>query len=256
MPKLSHLLERSIVIQASREVVFRYFTDSTRWAAWWGPGSTIDARPGGRVYIRYPTGDEAAGEVVEVRAPERIVFTYGFMRGTPIPVGESRVSIELEAIDGGTRLQLVHELEDAAARDEHVQGWRYQLSLFGNLVADDQNAGAAALVDEWFAAWAEPDVGARTRTLERIAQPGVQFRDRFSVIDGMGELVQHISGAQRFMAGVRLERTGAVRHCQGLVICDWTATSGDEPRGSGMNVFEVRPDGRFGRVTGFWNARG
>ena len=25
----------------------RYFTDNTRWAAWWGPGSTIDPRPGG-----------------------------------------------------------------------------------------------------------------------------------------------------------------------------------------------------------------
>lgn len=257
MTKLLHELERSIVIQASREVVFRYFTDSTRWAAWWGAGSTIDARPGGRVYIRYPTGDEVAGEVVAVKAPERIVFTYGYVRGTPFPAGESRVTIELEAaeVGGATRLRLVHEMEDAAARDDHVQGWRYQLSLFGNLVADDQNAGAAALVDDWFAAWADPDVAARTRTLERVAQPGVRFHDRFSSIEGMGELVQHISGAQRFMPGVRIERTGAVRHCQGLVICDWTAKAGDEPRGSGMSVFDVRADGRFGSVTGFWNAR-
>lgn len=255
MPKLLHQLERSIVIQASREVVFRYFTDPTQWAAWWGAGSTIDARPGGRVYIRYPTGDEVAGEVVEVRAPERIVFTYGYVRGTPFPVGESRVTIELEESDGSTRLRLAHEMDDAAARDDHVQGWRYQLSLFGNLVADDQNAGAAALVDDWFAAWADPDVAARTQTLERIAQPGVQFRDRFSVIEGRGELVHHIGAAQRFMAGIRLERTGTVRHCQGMVICDWTAKAGDEPRGSGTSVFELCADGKFGAVTGFWNAR-
>lgn len=256
MPNLLHQLEREIAIQASREVVFRYFTDSTKWAAWWGAGSTIDARPGGRVYIRHPTGDEVEGEVLAVEEPERIVFTYGYVRGTPIRVGESRVTVQLEATHarGATRLRLVHGFEDAAVRDEHVQGWRYQLSLFGNLVADAQNAGASALVDDWFAAWAEPDVAARTRTLERIAQPDVQFRDRFSVIDGMAELVQHISGAQRFMPGIRLERTGAVRHCQGLVICDWTAKSGEQTRGSGMNVFELRADGRFGSVTGFWNA--
>ena len=34
-------------IEADRETVFRYFTDSGRWAAWWGAGSTIDPRPGG-----------------------------------------------------------------------------------------------------------------------------------------------------------------------------------------------------------------
>ena len=48
------VLERVVEISARRDTVFRYFTDSERCAAWWGSGSTIDARPGGSVRIRYP----------------------------------------------------------------------------------------------------------------------------------------------------------------------------------------------------------
>ena len=66
--ELPHRLDRTILIEAPREAVFRYFTDNTRWSAWWGAGSTIDARPGGRVLIRYPNAVEATGEVVEVSA--------------------------------------------------------------------------------------------------------------------------------------------------------------------------------------------
>jgi uncharacterized protein YndB with AHSA1/START domain len=43
---LPYELKRVLVIQASRETVFRFFTDEARWAAWWGAGSTIDPRPG------------------------------------------------------------------------------------------------------------------------------------------------------------------------------------------------------------------
>ena len=144
MSALAHRLDRTIVINAPREAVFRYFTDSSRWANWWGAGSTIDSRPGGRICIKYPEGTEVAGEVVEVHPPERIVFTYGYVSGNPIPAGSSRVTIQLAAERGATRLTLTHELGDAASRDQHIQGWRYQLSLFSNVVADEINAGAAA----------------------------------------------------------------------------------------------------------------
>ena len=69
MTVLAHQLDRTLVIGAPPALVFRYFTDSDRWAAWWGAGSTIDARPGGRVYIRYPGNVEAVGEVIDVSPP-------------------------------------------------------------------------------------------------------------------------------------------------------------------------------------------
>lgn len=61
---LPHRLDRTIRIRADRDTVFRFFTDEGRWATWWGAGSSIDSRPGGRMLIRYPNGVEASGEVV------------------------------------------------------------------------------------------------------------------------------------------------------------------------------------------------
>src|SRR5215471_14061177 len=144
MQELPYNLNRTVLIRARREAVFHFFTDSARWASWWGAGSTIDAKPGGKVYVRHPNGIESAGEVVEVKPPERIIFTYGFVSGNPIPVGSSRVTIRLEAEESGTRLHLHHEFNEAGPRDAHVQGWRFQLSLFANAVANEVHADAAA----------------------------------------------------------------------------------------------------------------
>jgi uncharacterized protein YndB with AHSA1/START domain len=253
MTVLPYTLDREIVIGATPEIVFRFFTDSPRWAAWWGAGSTVDPRPGGRVYIRHPDGTEASGEVLELAPPDRFVFTYGFANGKPIPPGASRVTITLAEAADGTHLSLAHELPDAAARDEHVQGWRFQLSLFANIVADEVNAGAATAIDAWFRAWSIADAGERESVLAGIAEPGVRFRDRFSCLNGIADVVPHIGAAQRFMPGMRLERKGNVRHCQGTVLADWTATGPDgQPRGQGTNVYRFNAAGRIVDVTGIW----
>jgi len=159
---LDHALDRTVLIHAEPRLVFRYFTDTPRWAKWWGAGSEIDARPGGKMLIRYPGGLEAAGEVLEVKAPERIVFTYGYVNGKPIPVGSSRVTIRLEAVATGTRVHLHHEFSEPAVRNEHVQGWRYQLAVFANVVAREVAAGLTAAVDAFLAAWSEPITSAFT----------------------------------------------------------------------------------------------
>src|ERR1700733_13438755 len=113
MNSLEHNLTRTVSIRAARATVFSYFTDSARWADWWGAGSTIDAQPGGKLYIRHPNGIEAMGEVLEVAGPERIVFTYGFASGNPMPAGSSRVTVALRENGGGTDLELFHEFADA-----------------------------------------------------------------------------------------------------------------------------------------------
>ncbi len=253
MTTLTHQLDRTIQIGAPQAAVFKYFTDPARWAAWWGEGSTIDARPGGRVLVRYPGGVEATGEVVEVAPPSRIVFTYGYVGGKPIAPGASMVTIRLEPAAQGTRVHLSHQFAEAAVRDEHVQGWRYQLSLFANVVANEIHGEPARLVDEWFAAWNEGDEGARTARLGAIAGDGVTLRDRFSCVEGTRELTLHIGASHRFMPGFRLQRSGDARHCQGMLLADWTAFGpDDQARGQGTNVFTLAPDGRIAAVTGFW----
>ncbi|MGH7677657.1 MAG: SRPBCC family protein [Gemmatimonadaceae bacterium] len=247
-------LDRTVSIQAMPDVVFRFFQDSERWARWWGAGSTIEPKAGGDVYIRHPGGVESRGKVLEIDPPRRLVFTYGFSTGKPIPDGSSRVTIVLEPQPKGTRLRLTHELSDEATRDEHVQGWRFQLSLFANIVADEANANAARYVDLWFEAWAEPDAIARQKMLSEVAVPEVRMQDRYSNLDGMDDVLPHIAASQRFMPGIRLRRAGGIRHCQGMVLADWTMTGLDgKERGKGTNVFVLGPTGRIEWVTGFYS---
>lgn len=253
MMHLPFSLDRTVVINAAPELVFTFFTDSDRWASWWGAGSTIDPCPGGAMLIKYPNGIEAAGEVIEVSPPERVVFTYGFTSGTPMPAGSSRVTIRLEPDGHRTRLFLTHELADATVRDHHVQGWRYQLSVFANVVADLANENAASLADAWFEVWSEAQDAVREERLKKIAAADVRFADRFGLLSGIADLVPHIAAAQRFMPDMRLTRSGDVRHCQGTLLVDWIAASRDgQERGRGTNVFTLRGDGLIESVVGFW----
>jgi uncharacterized protein YndB with AHSA1/START domain len=254
MPDMPYNLERTVLIKAKPELVFRFFTDSARWASWWGAGSTIDARPGGKVYIRHGNGIESLGEVLEVHEPARIALTYGFATGTPIPPGGSRVTIQLDPDPAGTKLYLLHEFPEAGPRDEHVQGWRFQLSLFGNVVANEAFEDAATTVDAWFSAWVIGDDRLREETLAGIVTSGIRFRDRFSLLEGIADLTAHIGASQRFMPGISLRRKGNIRHCQGTVLADWAAAGSDgQERMSGTSVFAFSPDGKIDSVTGLAN---
>lgn len=204
--------------------------------------------------IRYPNGVEVSGEVLDIQPPERIIFTYGYANNPTFGPGSSRVTIELESIQEGTRLVLRHAFAEAADRDHHVQGWRYQLSVFANVVSDVAQAGAQQAIDRWFEAWADPNPASREATLEAIASPAVRFRDRLSRVEGLADLLPHVSAAQQFMPGFRMERTGDVRHCQGTVLASWVAKGPDgQPRAAGTNVFLLGADGLIDQVTGLWS---
>jgi uncharacterized protein YndB with AHSA1/START domain len=117
---------RHVVIAARRETVFRFFTDSKRFAAWWGEGSRIDPRPGGEVFICYPGGSTASGVVRSLEPPARIELTFGFHgENKPIPPGGSTLSIALDEIPEGTRVTLRHfDLPDGVDLAGLTQGWR------------------------------------------------------------------------------------------------------------------------------------
>src|SRR5262249_21412972 len=143
---------------------------------------------------------------------------------------------------------------DAAVRAQHVQGWRYQLSLFANVVSNEVQHDVAAVVDAWLDVWSTADGPSRAAALARIAEPTVRFRDRFSSVDGVDEVDVHLDAAQRFMPGIRLQRDGDVRQCQGVALADWIARSSDgQERARGTNVFLLNSDGRIESVTGLWS---
>ncbi len=84
-PGVGYSLTFTRAFEAPRELVFRVWTDPLLLARWWGPACftnpvcEFEARPGGRIHIDmtgpdgtvYPMG----GEVLEIVAPERLVFT-------------------------------------------------------------------------------------------------------------------------------------------------------------------------------------
>jgi uncharacterized protein YndB with AHSA1/START domain len=246
-------MDRIVIIEARPATVFSFFTDTARWAAWWGAGSTIEPRQGGRLLIRHANGVEVAGKVLEIEAPTRLVFTYGYVAGSPIPEDGSRVTIQLDPAPGGTRLHLTHEFADQTQRDHHVQGWRYQLALFANLIANTVHAEAPSIVDGWFEAWNELQAERRREAFARLVEPDVQFRDRYGFTSGLDDLLAHIAAVHQFMPGLKLQRSGDVRHCLGRALSDWQAVGTDGgARGRGTNAFVFGPEGRIAAVTGFW----
>jgi uncharacterized protein YndB with AHSA1/START domain len=252
MTDLPHSLARSLVIRAPRALVFRYFTDSARFARWWGEGSYIDGRVGGAVHIVYPNRVVARGTITALDAGRRVVFTYGYEDPQkPIPVGGSLVTITLHDHADGTRLELRHDLADATARDHHVPGWRFQLACFANAVADDAHAAAEGHIDAWFAAWGEREAARRRDLLVGCTTDDVRMQDRWSCLVGRTELLDHI-GACLVHAPGTIRRAGPVRQCQGLALVDWTVpdAAGVE-RAKGTNAVQLAADGRIAGVTGF-----
>ena len=165
------------------------------------------------------------------------------------------MTIRLAAHPAGTLLQLTHEFADDAMRDQHVQGWRYQLSVFANVVTREAHADAATRVDRFFALWREPDAARRAAELAELATEALVFHDAWSAIAGRDELVPHIGAAQFHMPGMVLARDGDVHACQGVAIVRWAIRGADGvERGRGANVFEFAPDGRIAKVTGLWGA--
>lgn len=253
MKPLVHRLERSVHVAAPPATVFRYFTDSARFAAWWGGGSSIEPEPGGRVHIVYPNGVQAGGEVVELEQDRRIVLTYGYASGVPMGIGGSRVTITLEPAQGGTRLHLLHELSDSMARDAHVPGWAHQLAVFAGVVAREAHGAAPERLDRFFALWSETDGERLAHGLDEVVAEGFTYRDAHACTAGRGEFAGHLRAVQGMLPGARVERRGEPRLCQGMALVEWSAVAGDGSAvGRGTSAVRFDGEGRLVEVFGFW----
>lgn len=247
-------VDREVLVRARPATVFRFFTDPTRFSAWFGSGSTIDARPGGEVVVRFPGGAEARGEVLDVVPDVRVVFTWGYPGAdSPLPVGGSTVRIELDPHDEGTLVRLTHTVPSEEMRLAHVAGWRHHLSHLATLALRDHRPDGGGVVDRWFAVWAEDDETARHTMLEELCDRHVEVVDDLVTVVGIDELAGHITNARRHMPDVTTERSSPVLSVADQVTCDWHLR---HPSlgvvGDGRTVVTVDLDGRVRRVVGFW----
>ncbi len=141
-------------IRAPRDKVFAAFVQPDLLSRWFGQRGAavtqamLDVRVGGRyrISMRPRSGETytVGGEYREVRAPERLVFTWRWEGEAMGAMGESLVTVTFAQHGDDTEVRVLHTgLPNAAARDAHAQGWNGGLSK----LVDATNArGSAASV--------------------------------------------------------------------------------------------------------------
>ncbi|MFF0579296.1 SRPBCC domain-containing protein [Streptosporangium saharense] len=95
-------LNKTMLIKAPVERVWRSFTDPAELAVWYVPGVKVfEARPGGRVEFDIPhTIGTVVGEVLAAERP----YLLSWREGPGLLPGPTEIAIRLTEADGGTRL--------------------------------------------------------------------------------------------------------------------------------------------------------
>lgn len=137
----THKVELTRVFEAPRDIVFRAFTEPALMRRWLLRGTCVDAEVDARVGGRYrltgemPYGTAVAfGEFVELDPPSRLVFTFSWEQ---IPIGETLVTVELEARAGETVMRFLHErFPDGQTASVHEAVWPKDFDLLQALLAE------------------------------------------------------------------------------------------------------------------------
>jgi len=140
------------VLNAPPELAFRAWTTSEHIQQWMRPEegmvvplAHMDLRVGGkyRIQMRTPDGEffTAVGEFREVKAPERLVYTWDWEKdGSGAEVGEvegkpSLITVEFLKRGEQTELVLTHSrFASVQSRDSHAQGWSRGVESFAKFV--------------------------------------------------------------------------------------------------------------------------
>lgn len=145
-----NVLEVTVHIEAQPETVFSYFTDPAKYVQWMGSTARIVPEPGGEYWVHMRDGVEAAGKVVEIDPPKRVVFTWGWVADSAVPPGSSQIEVTFQSDKHGTLVTLrQHGLPSAEQSDHHQRGWELYLSRLalcaaGREPGPDPNAGSRA----------------------------------------------------------------------------------------------------------------
>lgn len=149
---IGHRLKITRELDAPRELVWTAWTDPAHIKEWLqlGEGMTTesvsaDLRAGGKFRIQQKRADgeffTAAGTYLEVKPPERLVYTFDWEKdggGTEfgeLEGNETQVTVEFRAIGKRTELVFMHEkFASAEARDRHEGGWKAWFEKFVEFV--------------------------------------------------------------------------------------------------------------------------
>src|SRR5256885_6212738 len=107
---LGEAIERELRLETTPERAFDFWVDPALLVRWMGDRAQVAPIPGSPWRLEYGNRWVAAGEIVEVDRPRRLVLTWGWEKGEPgsIPPGASRVEVTFEPEGSGTRLRLRH----------------------------------------------------------------------------------------------------------------------------------------------------
>ena len=120
--------------KAPPQRVFDAWTTPELVARFLGPGDVttqvleMDVRAGGTFRIVMNTADgerlPVSGTYRDVRAPERLSMTWRWEEDDPADEYDSLLTLEFNAVPGGTELVLTHEqIRTVESRDRHEDGW-------------------------------------------------------------------------------------------------------------------------------------
>jgi uncharacterized protein YndB with AHSA1/START domain len=108
-------IERDIVFPASPSEVWEALTEPERLEEWFASEVSLDARPGGEGIFRWGDGDERHAVVREIEPEERLVLDWE---------DDGQVVLELEEVDGGTRLHVIETSPEwSTALELHALAW-------------------------------------------------------------------------------------------------------------------------------------
>jgi uncharacterized protein YndB with AHSA1/START domain len=119
---------------ATPQRLFDAWTHPETAARFLGPGEItipeieMNVRPGGtyRIVMLLPDGERyiARGTYRDVRPPERLSMTWRWEEDDPADERDTLLTLEFNAVPGGTELILTHEqLRSVESRDRHAHGW-------------------------------------------------------------------------------------------------------------------------------------
>ena len=143
-PRTENTLNLRWTFKASREKVFRAWTDPEELKKWWGPegyatpSAEVDLRVGGKYRLgmrKLPDGEifYLTGIYREVRPPERLVYSWRW-EAEP-EYGETQVTVDFRQAGNSTEVVLTHEFfPTGKARDDHNRGWSSCLDRLAKLL--------------------------------------------------------------------------------------------------------------------------